>query len=155
MSRPLCILHAEDNLGDAQLTRLALEESDEPYELHHVLDGEQALRFLRRETPYEDAPRPDLVLLDLNMPRLNGHATIEAIKTDPDLKTVPVIVLTTSGSPYDVTRSYEAHVNSYIRKPLGFEQLVDLMTRLQRFWLEAAVLPGAVHSNASSVQTRW
>jgi CheY-like chemotaxis protein len=142
MSRPLCILHAEDNIGDAQLTRLALEEGSEPYELHHVFDGEEALRFLRREGEYTDAPRPDLVLLDLNMPRLGGHATIEAIKTDPNLRSVPIIVLTTSGSPHDVTRSYEAYVNSYIRKPLGFEQLVDLMQRLQRFWLEAAILPG-------------
>ena len=142
MSRPLCILHAEDNLADAQLTRLALEESDHAHELHHVLDGEEALAFLRRQGAYADAPRPDLVLLDLNMPRLNGHQTLEEIKEDPELRSLPVIVLTTSGSPHDVTRSYEAHVNSYLRKPLGFEQMVDLMARLQRFWLEAAILPG-------------
>lgn len=140
-ARALRILHAEDSAADAQLTRLALDEVPHPYDLHHVVDGEQALRFLRREAPYEDAPRPDLVLLDLNMPRMGGQATLEAIKGDPDLRILPVIVLTTSGSPHDVMRSYQAHVNSYLRKPLGFDQLVDLMHRLQRFWLEAAVLP--------------
>ncbi len=143
MARALCILHAEDNLADAQLTRLALEEGDHACDLHHVFDGEEAMAFLRREGRYADAPRPDIVLLDLNMPRLNGHETLAQIKEDPDLRSLPVIVLTTSGAPRDVTRSYEAHVNSYIRKPLGFEQMVDLMQRLQRFWLEAAVLPGA------------
>jgi CheY-like chemotaxis protein len=141
MQRPLCILHAEDDLGDAQLTRLALGEGRTPVELHHVLDGEEALRFLRREGAYADAPRPDIVLLDLNMPRLNGHEALRLIKQDADLRTIPVIVLTTSINPSDVTRSYEAHVNSYMRKPLGYEQLVDLMRRVEQFWLEAAVLP--------------
>ena len=141
MARPMCILHAEDNVGDAELTRMALSEGATAFELHHVLDGEEALRFLRREGAHAGAPRPDLVLLDLNMPRMGGHETLTAIKDDPHLKTIPVLVLTTSINPADVERSYAAHVNSYMRKPLSFEQLVELMRRVERFWLDAAVLP--------------
>lgn len=136
------ILLVEDSEDDIELTKLALEEAKFANELSIVRDGEEAMAFLRREPPYEDAVRPDLVLLDLNMPRVSGHAALEEIKTDPELRVVPVIVLTTSGAPHDVMRSYHAHVNSYLRKPLGFDQLVELMQRLQRFWLEAAVLPG-------------
>lgn len=135
------ILHAEDNVADARLTQLALKEGELPVKLDHVLDGEEALRFLRNEPPYADAERPDIVLLDLNMPRLDGHATLRAIKEDPELRTIPVIVLTTSVSPHDVTSAYEECANSYVRKPVGFDQLVELMHRVELFWLETAVLP--------------
>ena len=148
LERPLRILHAEDNPGDAHLTRLALDERGFPVDLHHVVDGEEALRFLRREGDYAHAPRPDLVLLDLNMPRLGGHETLAAIKTDPDLRSIPVLVLTTSIAPHDVTRSYEAHVNSYMRKPLSYAQLVELMQRVENYWLEAAVLPSFADADA-------
>ncbi len=141
MDRPLRILHAEDNPGDAQLTRLALEESGTPVDLHHVPDGEEALRFLHREGEYRDAPRPDIVLLDLNMPRLSGTEALTQIKEDPELRAIPVLVLTTSIAPTDVSRSYELHVNSYLRKPLSYGALVDLMQRVEQFWLGAAVLP--------------
>ena len=141
MTRPVRILHAEDNLGDAELTRMALDEGDTAFEFHHVLDGEEALRFLYREGAYTGAPRPDLVLLDLNMPRMGGHEVLVTIKRDPALMTIPVLVLTTSIDPDDVRRSYAEHVNSYMRKPLSFEQLVELMRRVERFWLDAAVLP--------------
>jgi two-component system, chemotaxis family, response regulator Rcp1 len=141
MERPLRILHAEDNPGDAQLTRLALDEGETPVDLHHVLDGEQALQFLRREGEYAGVPRPDLVLLDLNMPRLSGHETLVAIKDDPALRSIPILVLTTSNTPSDVERSYDAHANSYLRKPISYSQLVQLMRRVEQFWLGAAVLP--------------
>jgi CheY-like chemotaxis protein len=139
--RVLCILHAEDSVEDALLTRLALDESPAAIELHQVRDGAEALQFLRREGPHADAPRPDLVLLDLNMPRLNGHEALDAMKTDPALKSIPVIVLTTSGSPHDVTRCYEHYVNSYVRKPIDFDRFVEVMRRIEEFWLHAAVLP--------------
>lgn len=139
--RTLRILHVEDNLGDAQLTRLALGENRTPFALDHVRDGEEALQFLRREPPHAEAPRPDIVLLDLNMPGLGGHETLRQIKLDPGLRSIPVIVLTTSASPRDVARCFQAHVNAYIRKPIGFDEFVDAMRRLEEFWLEVAVLP--------------
>ncbi|MEA2171278.1 MAG: hypothetical protein QOF76_4578 [Solirubrobacteraceae bacterium] len=140
-SNPICILQAEDSLGDAQLTRLALQEGNVPHDLHHVRDGIEALQFLRNEAPFSDAPRPDLVLLDLNMPRLSGHEVLAAMKTDPMLCSIPVIALTTSNAPNDVARSYELHVNSYVRKPIDFDQFVDVMRCIERFWMETAVLP--------------
>ena len=142
-SRALCILHAEDDFADAQLTRLALDEGPTPVEVHYVFDGEEALGFLRREGEHADAPRPDLVLLDLNMPRLGGHETLMRIKQDPKLRSIPVLVLTTSGAPRDVERSYDSHVNSYLRKPMGYEALVELMRGVEHFWAETAVLPTA------------
>jgi CheY-like chemotaxis protein len=135
------ILHADDSLDDALLTRLALTDDGEELELHHVRDGVEALRFLRNEDPYRDAGRPDLVLLDLNMPRLSGHETLSAIKSDPALQSIPVVVLTTSNSPYDVTRCYELHVNSYVRKPIDFNRFVEVMGQVKRFWMGTAVLP--------------
>ena len=138
---PFCILQAEDSLGDAELTRLALSESSVRHDLHHVRDGIEALQFLRGEAPYADAPRPDLVLLDLNMPRLGGHEVLTAMKHDPLLSTIPVIVLTTSAAPKDVARSYELHVNSYVRKPIDFDQFVEVMSCIERFWVGTAVLP--------------
>jgi CheY-like chemotaxis protein len=140
-ARALRILHAEDSVDDAMLTRLALAEGSATIELHQVRDGAEALQFLRNEAPYDDAPRPDLVLLDLNMPRLSGHETLDAMKTDPALTAIPVIVLTTSESPHDVLRCYEHHVNSYVRKPIDFDRFVEVMRRVEDFWLEVAVLP--------------
>jgi CheY-like chemotaxis protein len=137
--RTLCILHAEDSLDDALLTKLALDEGAMTIELHQVRDGMEALEFLRDA----ETPRPDLVLLDLNMPRLNGHETLDAMKTDPNLKAIPVIVLTTSASPHDVSRCYEHYVNSYVRKPIDFDHFVDVMRSIEEFWLGAAVLPSA------------
>lgn len=139
--RPIRILQAEDSAGDAELTRIALSEGEIPSELHHVRDGIEALAFLRKEPPYEDAPRPDLVLLDLNMPRLGGREVLMAIKSDPLLCSIPVIVLTTSKAAEDVSRSYELHVNSYVRKPLDFDQFVAVMQSIEQFWIGTAELP--------------
>ena len=139
----VCILHADDSYDDALLMRLALAEGGTEFDLHHVRDGIEALQFLRNEAPYESAPRPDLVLLDLNMPRLGGHETLSAIKNDPHLRAIPVIALTTSASPYDVSRCYEMYVNSYVRKPVDFDRLVEVMRRIDEFWLGTALLPSA------------
>jgi len=139
--RPIRILQAEDSAGDAELTRIALSEGEVPSELHHVRDGIEALSFLRQEPPYEEAPRPDLVLLDLNMPRLGGREVLLAIKSDPLLCSIPVIVLTTSNASEDVFRSYELHVNSYVRKPLDFDQFVAVMQSIEQFWIGTAELP--------------
>ena len=139
--RPIRILQAEDSAGDAELTRIALSEGEVSSELHHVRDGIEALSFLRQEPPYEEAPRPDLVLLDLNMPRLGGREVLQAIKSDPLLCSIPVIVLTTSNAAEDVFRSYELHVNSYVRKPLDFDQFVAVMQSIEQFWIGTAELP--------------
>jgi CheY-like chemotaxis protein len=141
--RTLCILQADDSPDDALLTKLALKEGDATVDLYQVRDGLEALAFLRHEGPHGDAPRPDLVLLDLNMPRLDGHETLDAIKADPELRGIPVIVLTTSGSPHDVSRCYEHYVNSYVRKPVDYDQFVEVMRSIESFWLGAAVLPSA------------
>lgn len=143
-SRPVRLLHAEDSIGDAELTRIALEEGSVPYELHHVRDGVDALSFLRQEAPYDAAARPDLVLLDLNMPRMGGHEVLAAMKGDRALASIPVIVLSTSNAPEDVSRSYELHVNSYVRKPIDFSQFVDVMGAIERFWVGTAALPTAL-----------
>lgn len=133
--RVIRILHVEDSLSDAELVRLALDESGTDFELQHVTGGAEALRVLATE------PRPDLVLLDLNMPGMSGHDTLSAIKSDPLLRAMPVLVLTTSGAPHDIASAYDAHANSYLRKPISYGDLVELMGRVEDYWLEAAVLP--------------
>jgi len=144
MSRPAVrILQAEDSIGDAELTRVALDSGNVDYELYHVRDGVEALSFLRNEAPFEDAPRPDIVLLDLNMPRLGGREVLGAMKSDPLLSPIPVIVLTTSGAPDDISRSYELHVNCYVRKPIDFDQFVDVMRCIEEFWLATVELPSS------------
>jgi CheY-like chemotaxis protein len=141
MTRPFRILHAEDSIGDAELTRVALGEGKVPFELFHVRDGVEALAFLRNEEPYAESPRPDLILLDLNMPRMGGHEVLGEVKGDDALASIPVIVLTMSNSPDDVSRTYELHVNSYVRKPIDFDQFLLVMRAIEAFWLDAAVLP--------------
>jgi CheY-like chemotaxis protein len=106
-----------------------------------VEDGVEALRFLRREGPYQDAPRPDLILLDLNLPRVDGRQLLEEIKQDPDLRVIPVVVLTTSRSEQDVLRSYELHANCYITKPVDFIQFMHVVKSIEHFWLTVVTLP--------------
>lgn len=141
--RPSVILLAEDSEGDAELTRLALRRGRLPTELHVVRDGIDALAFLRREDGHAGAPRPDLVLLDLNMPRLGGHGVLEAMQADDDLRSIPVIVLSTSTEVQDIRLSYELHVNCYVRKPIDFSQFLEVMRTIEEFWLETAELPAA------------
>jgi len=140
--RPIEILMVEDSPSDAQLTIEALHAAKIANRLNHVEDGVEALRFLRREGPYADAPRPDLILLDLNLPRKDGREVLDELKRDPDLKVIPVVVLTTSRSEQDVLRSYQLHANCYITKPVDFTQFMAVVKAIEHFWLTVVTLPG-------------
>ncbi|HNV07125.1 MAG TPA: response regulator [Dokdonella sp.] len=135
------ILLVEDNEGDIRLTREALKEGRIRNRLNVVSDGEQALRFLRREEEFAGMPRPDLVLLDLNLPRLDGREVLAAIKKDPDLKQIPVVVLTSSRADEDLLKAYDSHANCYISKPVGFEDFMQVIRSIENFWLTIVVLP--------------
>jgi CheY-like chemotaxis protein len=139
--RPIEILLVEDSPSDAQLAIEALQAAKIANRLSHVEDGVEAMRFVRRQGPYQDAPRPDLILLDLNLPRKDGREVLEELKQDPDLKTIPVVVLTTSRSEQDVLRSYKLHANCYITKPVGFTQFMDVVQSIEHFWLTVVTLP--------------
>ncbi len=129
--RPVDILLVEDNPADVVLMREARMHNT----LHVAADGREALAFLRREGAYAAAPRPGLILLDLNLPRLNGHEVLAAIKDDPDLRRIPVVMLTTSDAPSDVRAAYDRHVNSYITKPVDLEQFFAVVKGLDGYWL--------------------
>jgi len=139
--RPIRILLVEDNPGDADLAREALESSKMRNDLHVVEDGVQAMQFLRKEGPYTGAGRPDLVLLDLNLPRMDGREVLKKIKSDPDLKRIPVVILTTSKADEDILRSYDLHANCYITKPIDFGQFVKVVKSIEDFWISIVVLP--------------
>ena len=141
MSSPIEILLVEDNPGDVRLTQEALRDSKVANNLHTVGDGVEALRFLRREGEYADSPRPDLMLLDLNLPRLGGREVLEQVKEDPDLRRIPVVVLTTSEAEDDVVRSYELHANAYVRKPVDFDQFTEVVRLIEDFWFTVVKLP--------------
>jgi CheY-like chemotaxis protein len=132
----------EDSPSDAQLTVEALHAAKIANHLSHVEDGVEALRFLRRQDPYADAPRPDLILLDLNLPRKDGREVLAELKRDPELKVIPVVVLTTSRSEQDVLHSYQLHANCYITKPVDFAQFMDVVKAIEGFWLTVVTLPG-------------
>jgi two-component system, chemotaxis family, response regulator Rcp1 len=140
VSAPLILL-VEDNAGDVRLTREALREGDITVGLASVPDGEQALAYLRREGEHADAPRPDLVLLDLNLPKKNGLEVLEDIKGDPELRRTPVIMLTTSSSARDVAACYDRGVNCYVVKPLDLDDFTRLVHAINSFWFEDAQLP--------------
>jgi CheY-like chemotaxis protein len=135
------ILMADDDEEDCQMAREALAESRVLNDLRIVNDGEQLLAYLRREAPYADAPRPGLILLDLNMPRKDGREALSEIKADAALKAIPVIVLTTSKAEEDIMRSYELAASSFITKPVTFAGLVEVMRGLGRYWFEIVDLP--------------
>ncbi len=135
------ILLVEDNPGDVVLTRKAFADSEIDSTLHVAPDGEAALRFLRREGESAAQPRPDLVLLDLNLPRLSGHEVLAQLKADPALRSIPVVVLTSSAAPSDIQASYDRHANAYVTKPLKLSELVSAVSRLEGFWFRTARLP--------------
>lgn len=137
------ILLVEDNPGDARLAAEAFKEGTIPTQLHVVQDGIEAMAFLRREAPYSDVPRPDLVLLDLNLPRKDGREVLAEIKEDPHLRRLPVIVLTTSQAETDISRSYELHANCYIVKPVDFDRFIDVVKGIEDFWCSLVKLPPA------------
>lgn len=135
------ILLVEDNPGDVRLTREALKEAKMRNNLHVVEDGVAALEFLRREDGYGDAPRPDLILLDLNLPRKDGREVLEEIKADPELRRIPVVVLTTSEAEEDVLRSYNLHANCYVTKPVDLDRFIAIVRSIEDFWLTIVKLP--------------
>lgn len=138
------VLLVEDDPGDVLMTREAFEHYRIRNELHVVGDGEQAMHFLRRAGDYANAPRPGLILLDLNLPRRNGHEVLAELKSDPDLLSIPVVVLTTSQAEEDILRSYSLHANAYISKPRDFERFIDVVRQIDDFFLTLVKLPGEV-----------
>jgi chemotaxis family two-component system response regulator Rcp1 len=135
------ILLVEDNPGDVRLTQEALKESKMLNELYVTEDGVEALEFLSREGKYTDAPHPDLILLDLNLPKKDGRELLEEIKADENLRRIPVVVLTTSKAQEDIYRMYEQHANCYITKPIDFEQFIEVIKSIDNFWLTIVKLP--------------
>jgi two-component system response regulator len=143
-TRPITILLADDDEDDRLMTRDALRDARLHNPLRTVIDGVELMEYLRREGKYSDpdeSPRPGMILLDLNMPRMDGREALGAIKGDPDLRSIPVVVLTTSKAEEDVVRSYDLGVNSFITKPVTFLGLVEVMKVFSRYWLEIVDLP--------------
>ncbi len=138
---PIRILLVEDNPGDVLLTREAFNEGKFFPVMSVAEDGEEALQFLRREGRYSGAPRPDLILLDLNLPKKDGRELLAEVKTDPELRHIPVIVLTTSGAEQDVWRAYRSHANCYLTKPLEMESFLEKIRAVENFWLNTVRLP--------------
>lgn len=139
--RPIEILLVEDSPSDTELTVEALQEGKIYNHLSMVEDGAQAMEFLRRQGPYAGAPRPDLILLDLNLPRKDGREVLAELKADPELKVIPVVVLTTSRADEDVLRAYSLYANCYILKPVDFRQFVEVVKHIENFWLSVVKLP--------------
>jgi CheY-like chemotaxis protein len=145
--RPIEILMIEDNPGDVRLTQEAFRDGRIRNHLNVVDDGEKAMAYLRREGPYADKPRPDLILLDLNLPRRDGRDVLSELKRDPDLLRIPVVVLTTSQSDEDILRSYDLHANCYVTKPFEFQNFLDVVRMIEHFWLSVVSLP-STHTHA-------
>lgn len=141
IGRPVEILLVEDNQPDVELTQEALEENKVRNNLHVVTDGESAMEFLRGEGKYSDKPRPDLILLDLNLPRKDGREVLAEVKADPGLKTIPVVILTTSQAEEDILRSYELQANCYVTKPVKLSEFIKVVQSIDHFWLSIVELP--------------
>ena len=139
--KPIEILLVEDNPGDVRLTREALQDARVHNHMETVGDGIEALAYLKREGRYADAVCPDLVLLDLNLPRMNGFELLKTIKTDENLRLIPVVVLTTSKAEQDIVKSYDLHANAYVTKPVDLEQFIHVIRSIEDFWLEIVRLP--------------
>lgn len=137
------ILLVEDNPGDVRLTVEALKEGKIRNNLHVAVDGVEALAFLRQEGTHAGAPRPDIILLDLNLPRKNGREVLEEIKATPELMQIPVVVLTTSEAEQDVAKAYTLHANCYISKPVDLDQFIRVIRSIEDFWLTVVKLPGS------------
>ena len=136
------VLLVEDDPGDVLITREAFAENKVRNHLSVVNDGVKALLFLRREEDYADAPRPDLILLDLNLPRMDGHEVLRHIKSDSDLQRIPVVILTTSDAEEDVLRSYDLHANAYVTKPVDFQRFLSVVRQIDDFFVSVVKLPG-------------
>lgn len=143
LGRPIEILLVEDSPSDALLTQEALRQGKVENRLHHVVDGIEALEYLRGEGDFRDVPRPDLILLDLNMPRMSGPEVLREIRSDEALHTIPIVVLTTSDDQRDVIRAYELCANCFLTKPVDMSQFITAMQALDKFWLTWVALPSA------------
>ena len=141
LDRPIEILHVEDSPDDVELTQEGLKEGRVQHHLTSVPDGVEALAFLRKQGKYVDAPEPDIILLDLNLPKKDGREVLAEIKTDDKLKHIPVVVLTTSQAEQDIKKSYQLHANCYITKPVDLDQFFSVIDSLEQFWLTVAKLP--------------
>lgn len=141
MVRPIELLLVEDSEPDVRLTKEALNEAKVKNRLWVVEDGVEAMEFLRREGNYPDAPRPDLILLDLNLPRKDGRQVLKELKADDSLKRIPVVILTTSKSEEDVLKAYDLHANCYISKPVDFNRFMEVVKSVEDFWLTVVRLP--------------
>lgn len=139
--KPIEILLVEDNPGDVRLTREAFKEGKVANNIRVVEDGVEAMKFLRREGRYADAPRPDIILLDLNLPKKDGREVLKEIKADDDLKRIPVVVLTTSDAEKDVIMSYNLHANCYINKPVELDRIIEIVKSIENFWFSTVKLP--------------
>jgi CheY-like chemotaxis protein len=139
--RPIEVLLVEDSEGDIRLTKEAFLDADVRVNLSVARDGEQAMAFLRRQGQYANAPQPSLILLDLNMPRKDGREVLAELKSDPELKMIPVVVLTTSDAESDVSKSYGLHANGYVTKPVDLGKFLDVIHRIEDFWLDLVRLP--------------
>ena len=135
------VLLVEDDPGDTLMIREAFEHHDITHALHHVPDGVEAMAFLRGEGEYAGSPRPHLVLLDLNLPRMDGRQVLKEIKGDPELRSIPVVVLTTSEADEDILRSYELHANAYVTKPVDFERFIAVIRQIDEFFVSVVKLP--------------
>ena len=142
-TKPVEILLVEDNEGDVGLVEEVFEDAKIRNTLHVAEDGEEAMLFLNKEKPFVNAPTPDIILLDLNLPQKDGREVLEEIKTDDKLKRIPVVVLTTSKAEEDIVRSYDLHANSYITKPVDFDQFIRVIKSIEDFWLEVVRLPSS------------
>ena len=138
---PIEILLVEDNPGDERLTREALKEGKVYHKLHWAKDGVEAMDFLYRRGKWRDAPRPDIILLDLNLPKKDGREVLQDIKSDETLKRIPVVVLTTSKAEEDVLKSYDLHANCYVTKPVDLEKFIVVVKSIDAFWLTVVTLP--------------
>jgi len=139
--KPIEILMVDDNLSDIRLTHEAFKDSKLRNNVHEVYDGTEAMAFLRKEGKYALAPRPDIILLDLNMPKKDGHEVLEEIKSDPDLKSIPVVILTVSQAEEDILKSYDLYANCYITKPVDLDQFIKVVKSLENFWFTIVKLP--------------
>jgi len=139
--KPIDILLVEDNVGDARLAKEALKESKLKNDLHIVGDGIDAMDFLHGKGKFLNAPRPDLILLDLNLPKKDGREVLAEIKNDPDLKRIPVVILTISKAEEDILKTYNLHANCYITKPLDLDQFMKVVRSIEDFWLTIVKLP--------------
>ena len=140
-AKPVVILLVEDNPGDARLTLEALKEGKVLNELHVATDGVEAIAFLNQDGKYANAPRPDIILLDLNLPRMDGREVLAIIKKDPDFRRIPVVILTTSKAEEDIIRAYDLHANCYITKPVDLGQFLTVVNMVENFWFTIVCLP--------------